>query len=165
MFASIRNSLFKLCTLARVWWGCEVLKVEAVMVGATTFSTTILSITTLSMKDLFVTLSINDSQFKWHSTLMTLHTRLFITCQICWVLLCWVSRFMYCYAKCHYAECWYAERRYAECRSAFWWSLQTLATIWIPTDQRNYTIWLFATIRIFCFKCCSFLDWKWNVVE
>jgi len=31
----------------------------------------------------------------------------------CWMLLCWVSRFIYCYAECHYAEC-----RYTECRGA-----------------------------------------------
>jgi hypothetical protein len=34
------------------------------------------------------------------------------------IILCWVSRLIYCYALCHYAECHYAECRYAECRYA-----------------------------------------------
>jgi hypothetical protein len=34
------------------------------------------------------------------------------------IILCWVSRLIYCYALCHYTERRYAECRYAECRGA-----------------------------------------------
>ena len=37
------------------------------------------------------------------------------TLPLCWMFLCWVSRFIYLYAECHYAECHYSECRYAEC--------------------------------------------------
>jgi len=64
--------------------------------GAATLSITILSITTLSIKGLHVTLSISDTQ---HNNALPL----------CWVLLCWVSRFIYYYAEFLYAECRGAE--------------------------------------------------------
>ncbi len=46
---------------------------------------------TVSIKGLFVTLSIHDTQ---HYNAL---------------LLCQVSRFISCYAECHFAECHYAE--------------------------------------------------------
>ncbi len=69
----------------------------------TTFSITTLRVTTFSItilgtKGLFVTLSINHIQ---HNTIYR-------------VPLCFVSRFMHCYADCGYAEC-----RYAECHGTF----------------------------------------------
>ncbi len=42
----------------------------------------------------------NDIQ---HTTLRT--KGLFATLSITWVPLCWVLRFIYCYAECHYTEC------------------------------------------------------------
>jgi hypothetical protein len=57
--------------------------------GATT-----LSITTLSTIGLFDTLSIT-------------------TLPLCWMLIWWVTGFIYCYAECHCDEC-----RYAECSDA-----------------------------------------------
>ncbi len=62
--------------------------------STTTLYRTILSITTLSIKDLYVTLSINKTQ---HKT---------------------TACFIYCYAECHYADCHYAECRHTECRGA-----------------------------------------------
>ncbi len=56
--------------------------------------------TTLSIKGLFATLSINDFQ---HNNTLTLR---------------WVSRFICCYADCRYGECHYAECHYAEYRGA-----------------------------------------------
>jgi hypothetical protein len=50
---------------------------------------------TLSITDLFVTLSINVTPL----SLMTLYTE-------------------FCYADCRYVECRYAECRFAECRGA-----------------------------------------------
>jgi hypothetical protein len=51
--------------------------------------TTTFSIMTLSIKGLLETLSITE-----------LHA-----VPLCWVLWCWLSRFIYYYAECHYAEC------------------------------------------------------------
>ncbi len=52
--------------------------------GTTTLSITTFSITTLSTKDLFVTISTNDTQ---HDNVV----------QCCWVSLCWLLLFIYCY--------------------------------------------------------------------
>ncbi len=38
--------------------------------------------------------------------------------QVCSVSLCWISRFIYCYAECHNAECRCAECCYVESRGA-----------------------------------------------
>jgi hypothetical protein len=40
------------------------------------------------------------------------------TLPLCWVFLCWVSHFIYCYTECQYAECHYAEYHYAVCLGA-----------------------------------------------
>ncbi len=40
------------------------------------------------------------------------------TLALCWMSLCWVLRFIYCYAEIHYAKCDYAKCHYAECRGA-----------------------------------------------
>jgi hypothetical protein len=78
------------------------------ILDATKFSITTFSIMTLNLKSLFVTVvSLNFIQHNWPLALKTYR-----------VPLCWVSRFIYCYAECHYAECWYAECHYAECRYA-----------------------------------------------
>ncbi len=60
--------------------------------GAMTLSITTLSIMTLSIKGLYMTLNKNDTQ---HSNALPL----------CWMSLCWVSRFIYCFTECLYAEC------------------------------------------------------------
>ncbi len=54
------------------------------------------------------------------------------TLPLCWMLLFWVSHFIYCYAECHYAECHYAECRYAECRSGFY------AGVLLANNNNNY---------------------------
>ncbi len=69
--------------------------------GATTFS-----IMSLSIKSLFVTLSLNVIQQK-----NAQHNKIAIIPSV----LCWVSQFTYCYAAGCYAEC-----HYAECRGANW---------------------------------------------
>ncbi len=56
--------------------------------GATTFSMTTLSIMTLSIKGLFVTLSINDIQHKKDIEHDKMHL---CWVSLCWVLLCWMS--------------------------------------------------------------------------
>jgi hypothetical protein len=63
------------------------------------------SIITLSIKGLYVTLSICDIQ---HNNAMS----------IGWLSLCWVSHFIYDYGECHYAEC-----HYDECRGALFTSI------------------------------------------
>ncbi len=68
--------------------------------NATTFSKTTLRIFTLTIKGLFVTLSINGTQH--YNTLY-------------WVQLCRVLRFIYCYTECRYAECHFAECHFADC--------------------------------------------------
>ncbi len=40
------------------------------------------------------------------------------TLPLCWMSICWVPGFIYCYAECHCDECIYAEWRYAECSDA-----------------------------------------------
>jgi hypothetical protein len=57
-----------------------------------------------SIKGLFVTLSINDTQ---HNN------------NLYRVPLCSVSCFIYCLVECHYAKCRYAECHYAECHYAY----------------------------------------------
>ncbi len=59
-----------------------------------------LSITRLSIKSLYVTISTSDTQ---HDNA---------------VPLCWVSLFISCYAKSHLVDCCYADCCYAECRDA-----------------------------------------------
>jgi hypothetical protein len=61
------------------------------------------SIMTLSLNGLFATISIRDTQHNGTQNNNTQH----------WVPLCWVLRFIYCYAECRYADC-----HYAECRGA-----------------------------------------------
>ncbi len=67
------------------------------------FSLLTFRIMTLSMKGLYATVSINNTQ---HNN----------TLPLCLVSLSWVSRFIYYYAECHCAECCYAESRGAK----FW---------------------------------------------
>ncbi len=48
--------------------------------------------------------------------------------------LCWVSQFIYCYAKCHYAEC-----RYAECRGAGILSHpSSICLSWMAIEAKNH---------------------------
>ncbi len=76
----------------------------------TAFSISTLSIMTLSVRGLYVTLSISDSQHKWHSTLQLWHYAEchYAECRVLFIIM----------AECHCAECHYAECHYAECRSA-----------------------------------------------
>jgi hypothetical protein len=74
--------------------------------GATT-----LSIKTLSIMELFATLSINET--KHNNTAINYAECYYAECRYaeCHCAEC-------CNAECRYAECHYAERRYAECRRA-----------------------------------------------
>ncbi len=59
--------------------------------GATTFSIMTFSITTLDIIGLVEKLSKNDTHHKWrHNNALPL----------CWMSLCWVLHFIYCYAEC-----------------------------------------------------------------
>ncbi len=72
----------------------------------TALSLTTFSIMRLSIKGLFVTLNISDSQHKWDSALI---------CSAVMLNVVMLSvAFYYHHAECHYAKC-----RCAECRSAF----------------------------------------------
>jgi len=68
-------------------WGLYILR--ATTLSVMTLSTTTFIIMTLNIKGLFVTLSINNTQ---HAL------------SLCWVSLCSISHFIYCYAMCRYAE-------------------------------------------------------------
>jgi len=62
---------------------------------------------TLSIKGLYVTLGISDTQHNNDPLL-------------CWVPLCWVWRFIHYYAECHYADLLSVVivAHYAECHGA-----------------------------------------------
>jgi hypothetical protein len=66
-----------------------------------TLSITAFRITTLSIKGLFVTLSMKDTQRKRH-----LDNNNAIVLSVA---------FIYCYAECRYAECHHAKCRYSVC--------------------------------------------------
>ncbi len=84
--------------------------------GTTTFSITTHSITTLSIKGLYMTLSINDSQHNWTLTITMLCIMLsFIMLNVsfnlllCWVSLCWMSL---CWVSlCWMSLCWVSWRK------------------------------------------------------
>ncbi len=65
---------------------------------------------TLSIRGLFVKLSISDSELKWHSGLQGSYIMLSVIMSR--------SRFIYLYAECHYDECRFDESHYAECHYA-----------------------------------------------
>jgi hypothetical protein len=76
--------------------------------GAKTVSMMIFRITTLGI----MTLSITEIICHIHHN----DTQQYYALPLCWILLCWVSRLVYCYdcyAECHNAECHYAEWPYA----------------------------------------------------
>jgi len=84
----------------------SVVKLRVVMLNVI-----VLSVVTLSVIMLIVLVHKGltcDTQHKQHSALLCSTT--------CWVSLCRVSRFFYCYAECSKTEGCYAECRYDECR-------------------------------------------------
>jgi len=100
------------CQLWRPYWHDLILRVTPFLsTGATTLSIMKFSLTTLSIKGLYVTSSISETQ---NGSAL----------KLCWVSSCWVLHFIHFYSECHfdeyhYAECRSAECHYAECRGAF----------------------------------------------
>jgi hypothetical protein len=102
--------------------------------GATTLSITTRSITRLSINGLLETFSIMAINIRTLTITTLYHYTecriLFIVMSnvsmlsvafhllLCWMSLCWVWHFIYCYAECHYAKCCYPECHYVNCRYA-----------------------------------------------
>jgi len=89
----------------RATTGFSVTTTLSIAFGLMTLSMMSFGIITLSTLGLFGNLSVND-------------TRVNSALTLCWVSLCLMLRFSYCYAECRYAECHYAECHYAECHGA-----------------------------------------------
>jgi hypothetical protein len=78
------------------------------------------SIMTLSIKGLYVTISINDTQ---HINSLQYAVCHYAECRVLFVVM--LCRF----AECRYTECRYAECRYTECRGAGWKDLPGTNTL------------------------------------
>jgi hypothetical protein len=90
-------------------------------------SLTTFSIKTLSIGGLYVTISISDSQHKWHSALQCSAILLcvimlsfaFYLLMLNVIMLSFAFYLLLCHAECQYAECCFAECRCAECHYAW----------------------------------------------
>jgi hypothetical protein len=78
------------------------------------------SIITLSIKGLYVALSINNTQ---HTNPLQYADSHYAECRVLFVVMLCRS------AACHFAECRYAECRYTECRGAGWKDLPGTNTL------------------------------------
>jgi hypothetical protein len=71
-----------------------------------------------------------------------------------WMLLWWVSCFIYCYAECHYAEYRYAFYHYAKCHGAIlldnWLSLSWI--IFQVVSSLDADFWILLGVRMFIEK-------------
>ncbi len=92
---SILKLLLELETFCKYKSKCKWLSINGTATLRTmTFSLMTLIITTFSIKCIFATLSINEAERKWHSA--SQHS---VSSD---VMLCWVSRLIYCYEECNY---------------------------------------------------------------